>query len=147
MIVLKPSTDFVFMAALFGVKAGESVLDRWKTPEGKHKYSLLCPTSADSIAYPCACEADGRAVAMFFGNLLRVDATHPYKDGAGHDLFRKGNKALAFFGSSSPKYSAVGAYMITEFWSKRSNLGPLSGELRCSTPTEVDIVFEKTFKL
>jgi hypothetical protein len=37
--------------------------------------------------------------------------------------------------------------MLTEFWFKRSALGPVSAEIRCTTPTEVDIAFEKTFNM
>ncbi len=84
---------------------------------------------------------------MFIANLVRVDATLSYKTGTAHDLFRPGNVPLAQFASSSPKYSPVGAYMLTEFWFKRMALGPFSHEIKCTTPVEVEIVLEKTIKM
>lgn len=134
------------MAASFGVQPGQSILDRWKV-DGKHKYSSLCPGS-DTKDYPCKSEADGKPVAMFIGNLFRVDATFQYREGQGHDIFRTGNQAaLAMWAASSPKYSSVACFMLTEFWFKRSALGPVSAEISCTTPTQVDIAFEKTFNM
>ena len=84
---------------------------------------------------------------MFYGSLFRVDARHPYKEGTGHDMLRAGSKPLAKFAATAPKYSDVAAYMLVEFWFKRSTLGPISHEISCSTPLEVDIVFEKTIPM
>ena len=146
-IALKLSTEVLFfMAAYFGLQKGQSILDRWKNETGGHKYPALCPTNAKAN-YPCKCEEDGRAVAMFVGSLFRVDARHPYKEGTGHDLLRPGTKPLARFAGTAPRYSTVAAYMLVEFWFKRSSLCPLSHEIACSTATEADIVFEKTFKM
>ena len=133
------------MAACFGVQPGQSILDRWKV-DGKHKYSSLCP-GPDTKEYPCKSEADSRPVAMFIGNLFRVDATFQYREGQGHDIFRTGNQALAMWAASSPKYTSVACFMLTEFWFKRSALGPVSAEISCTNPTEVDIAFEKTFNM
>ena len=133
------------MAASFGVQPGQSILDRWKV-DGKHKYSSLCPGS-DTKDYPCKSEADGKPVAMFIGNLFRVDSTFQYREGQGHDIFRMGNQALAMWAASSPKYTSVACFMLTEFWFKRAALGPVSAEIRCTNPTEVDIAFEKTFNM
>jgi hypothetical protein len=133
------------VAASFGVQPGQSILDRWKV-DGKHKCSSLCPVP-DAKSYPCKSEADGRPVAMFMGNLFRVDATFPHREGQGHDIFRQGKQALAMWTPGAPKYTTVACFMLTQFWFKRSALGPVSGEISCKTPTEVDIAFEKTFKM
>jgi hypothetical protein len=125
------------VAASFGVQPGQSILDRWKN-DCKHKYSSLCP-APDAKNYPCKSEADGRPVAMFIGNLFRVDATFQYREGQGHDMFRTGNQALAMWVPSSPKYTTVACFMLT--------LGPVSAEISCANPTEVDIAFEKTFNM
>jgi hypothetical protein len=37
-LILKLSTDFVFVAAHFGINAGQSILDHWKTEDKRHKY-------------------------------------------------------------------------------------------------------------
>ena len=66
---------------------------------------------------------------------------------SGHDMFRTGNQALAMWAASSPKYTTVVCFMLTEFWFKRSALGPVSAEISCTNPTEVDIAFEKTFNM
>lgn len=86
---------------------------------------------------------------MFFGNLFRVDATFPYREGQEHDVFRTGNRALALWAPSAPMYSTVACFMLTECWFKRSALGPVSAEISCTTPImmEVDIAFEKTFQM
>ncbi len=133
------------MAASFGVQPGQSILDRWKI-DGKHKYSSLC-SGSDTKDYPCKSEADGKPVAMFIGNLFRVDATFQYREGQGHDIFRTGKQALAMWASSSPKYTSVACFMLTEFWFKRAALGPVSAEISCTNPAEVDIAFEKTFNM
>ena len=88
-----------------------------------------------------------KAVAMLISNLLRLDGTHPYKDGTGHDPLLPGNKALALFGQSSPKYSKLGCYMLVEFWCKSLTLSPLSRAFAFSTPTKVDITFKKDWKM
>ena len=116
--------------------------------DGSHKYDRVCPDDPkNSRTYPCKTEDDGKAVAMLVSNLLRLDGTHPYKDGTGHDPLRPGNKPLALFGPSSPKYSQLGCNMLVEFWCKSSTLGPLSRAFAFSTPTEVDIAFEKEWKM
>ena len=116
--------------------------------DGLHKYDRVCPDDPkNSRTYPCKTEDDGKAVAMLVSNLLRLDGTHPYKDGTGHDPLRPGNTPLAFFGPSSPKYSQLGCNMLVEFWSKSSTFGPLSRAFAFTTPTEVDIVFEKDWKM
>ena len=79
---------------------------------------------------------------MLVSNLLRLDGRHPYKLGAGHALLRPGNKPLALFGVSSPRYSELGCYMLVEFWRKTATLGPLSTAFAFNTPTEVDLAFE-----
>ena len=58
-----------------------------------------------------------------------------------------GNKPLADFNAASPPYSAVGCHLLVDFWFKRSTLGLLSKEIACSTVLEVDIMFEKTWKM
>ena len=147
-IALRLSADvWLFGTEAFGFKANESMLDRWKDDTGKHKYTRLCPDDPRVKSYPCKSEPDGRAVAMLVSNLLRLDATHPYKEGTGHDPLRPGNKPLALFGPNSPKYSRLGCYMFVEFWCKRSTLGPLSSLFAFSTPTEVDIAFEREWKM
>ena len=116
--------------------------------DGSHKYDRLCPDDPkNSRTYPCKTEDDGKAVAMLVSNLLRLDGTHPYKDGTGHDPLRPGNTPLARFGPSSPKYSQLGCNMLVEFWSKSSTFGPLSRAFAFTTPTEVDIAFEKDWKM
>ena len=60
---------------------------------------------------------------------------------------RPGNKPLALFGPSSPKYSQLGCYMLVDFWCKSSTLSPLSRAFAFTTPTEVDIAFEKDWKM
>jgi len=135
-------------AAHFGFQGTASILDRWKKDDGSNKYDRLCPDDVkDSRSYPCKSETDGRAVAMLVANLLRLDGRHPYKDGAGHDPLRAGNKPLALFGATSPKYSELGCFVITEFWCKAATLGPLTKANAFSTPTEVDLVFEKDWKM
>jgi hypothetical protein len=37
--------------------------------------------------------------------------------------------------------------MLVEFWSKSLTFGPLSRAFAFTTPTEVDIVFEKDWKM
>ena len=107
----------------------------------------LYPDDPRVKSYPCKSEPDGRAVAMLVSNLFRLDATHPYKEGTGHAPLKPGNKPLALFGANSPKYSRLGCYMLVEFWCKRSTLGPLSALFAFSTPTEVDIAFEREWKM
>ena len=136
----------MFGTALIGFEVGESILDRWRDEAGNRKYAKLCPDER-SKSYPCKSEPDGRAVAMLVSNLFRLDATHPYKEGTGHAPLRPGNKPLALFGVNSPKYSRLGCYMLVEFWCKRSTLGPLSSLFAFSTPTEVDIAFEREWKM
>ena len=78
-VALRLSVDvWLFGTALIGFEVGESILDRWKDDTGKRKYAKLCPDER-SKSYPCKSEADGRAVAMLVSNMLRLDATHPYK--------------------------------------------------------------------
>lgn len=147
-IVLRLSVDvWLFGTELIGLKDTQSILDRWKDDAGKHKYTKLCPDDPRSKSYPCKSEADGRAVVMLVSNMLRLDATHPYKAGTGHDPLRPGNVPLALFGASSPKYSQLGCYMLVEFWCKRSTLGPLSSVIAFNTPTEVDLAFEQDWKM
>ncbi len=74
---------------------------------------------------------------MLASNLLLLDARHLYRDGAGHDPLRPGNKPLALFGATSPKYSELGCFIITEFWCKSATLGPHSKAFAFSTPSEV----------
>ena len=111
-----------------------------------HKYAKLCPDEK-SKSYPCRSEDDGRAVAMLVSNLLRLDGRLPYRDGAGHAPLRPGNKPLALFGVSSPKYSQLGCYMLAEFWCKTATLGPLSTAFAFTTPSEVDLAFEQEWKM
>ena len=84
---------------------------------------------------------------MLASNLLRLDARHQYRDGAGHDLLRTGNKPLALFGATSLKYSELGCFVITEFWCKTATLGPLSKAFAFSTPSEVDLAFERDWEM
>ena len=113
-----------------------------------HKYDRVCPDDPkNSRTYPCKTEDDGKAVAMLVSNLLRLDGTHPYKDGTGHDPLRPGNTPLALFGQSSPKYSQLGCNMLVEFWCKASTLCPLSRVFAFTTPTEVDLALEKDWKM
>ena len=123
------------------------MLDHWKDDTGKHKFTRLCPDDPRVKSYPCKHEPDGRAVAMLVSNMLRLDATHPYNEGTGHAPLRPGNKPLALFGPNSPKYSRLGCYMLVEFWCKRSTLGPLSSIIAFNPPTEVDIAFERDWKM
>ena len=139
----------MFGAEAFGFIDNEAMLDRWKDDTGQRKYARVCPDDprAKSKPYPCKIEPDGRAVAMLVSNMFRLDATHPYKEGTGHAPLKPGNKPLALFGANSPKYSRLGCYMLVEFWCKRSTLGPLSALFAFSTPTEVDIAFEREWKM
>jgi hypothetical protein len=89
----------------------------------------------------------GERYRAFVRLVIRLDGRHPYKDGAGHDPLRAGNKPLALFGATSPKYSELGCFVITEFWCKAATLGPLTKAIAFSTPTEVDLVFEKDWKM
>ena len=154
-IALRLSIDVWFFGAAhmgfsqdFTQDGAASILDRWKNEDGSRKYKRLCPDdSKDSRFYPCKIEDDGKAVAMLVSNFLRLDGRHPYKEGTGHDPLRAGNVPLARFGPSSPKYSELGCYMLVEFWCKSSTLGPLSRAFAFSTPTEVDIAFEKEWKM
>ena len=154
-IALRLSIDVWFFGAAhmgfsqdFTQDGAASILDRWKNEDGSRKYKQLCPDdSKDSRFYPCKIEDDGKAVAMLVSNFLRLDGRHPYKEGTGHDPLRAGNVPLARFGPSSPKYSELGCYMLVEFWCKSSTLGPLSRAFAFSTPTEVDIAFEKEWKM
>jgi hypothetical protein len=108
----------------------------------------LCPDDPKaSRTYPCKSEPDGQAVTMLDSNLLLLDARHPYRDGAGHNPLRTGNKPLALFGATSPKYSELGCFIITEFWCKPVNLGPLSKAFAFSTPSEMDLAFERDWKM
>ena len=86
---------------------------------------------------------------MLVSNMLRLDARHPYKEGTGHDPLRLGNTTLALFGASSPKYSELGCYMLVEFWCKpeTATLGPLSTAFAFITPSEVDLAFEREWKM
>ncbi len=84
---------------------------------------------------------------MLASNLLRLDARHPYRDGAGHNPLRPGNKPLAFFGATSPKYPELGSFILTEFWCKPATLGPLSKAFAFSTPSEVDLAFKRDWKM
>ena len=146
---LNLSTEaFLFWTEYFGLSAGQSILERWKNENGSRKYSLLLPEEASVKDYPCKTEGDGKAVAFLVGNLFRLDARHPYKEGQGHDLFRTGNKPLAYFTPSSPPYSELACYLLCDFWFKRSTLGPISKEISCaSTVVAVDIVFDKKWKM
>ena len=69
------------MTELIGLEGTQSILDCWKNDDGTHKYAKLCPDDPRAKSYPCKNEADGRAVAMLVSNMLRLDATHPYKAG------------------------------------------------------------------
>jgi hypothetical protein len=139
---------WLFGAAHIGFEGAASILHRWKNDDGSNKYDRLCPDDPKaSRTYPCKSEPDGRAVTMLASNLLRLDARHPYRDGAGHDPLRTGNKPLALFGATSPKYSELGCFIITEFWCKPATLGPLSKAFAFSTPSEVDLAFERDWKM
>ena len=106
MIALRLSINvWLFGAAHIGFEGAASILHRWKNDDGSNKYDRLCPDCPKaSRTYPCKSEPDGRAVTILASNLLRLDARHPYRDGAGHDPLRPGNKPLALFGATSPKY-------------------------------------------
>ena len=84
---------------------------------------------------------------MLASNLLRLDARHPYRDGAGHYPQLTGNKPLALFGATSPKYSELGCFIITEFWCKPATLGPISKAFAFSTPSEVDLASKRDWKM
>ncbi len=56
-IVLKLLTDFVFVATDFGTEIGQSILDHWKTEDGKHTYPVLGPT-LEIDKYPCCYKSD-----------------------------------------------------------------------------------------
>ena len=134
-------------AAYFGLEAGQSILDRWKNDDGSHRFPALFPEELKQKVYPCKTEDLSKPVVFLVGNLMRLDARHPYRDGQGHDLMRTGNRPLAFFSPTSPPYSAVGCHLLVDFWFKQSHLGPLSKEIACTTVLEVEIVLEKTWKM
>jgi hypothetical protein len=82
------------------------------------------------------------------GNQFRLDATVKYKEGFEHNLLRKNLKApLAYFNSTSPKYSAMGMFILTEFWAKGSNHGFISKLLHADSADHVQNVMDKTWKM
>jgi hypothetical protein len=76
----------------------------------------------EALPNPCKSKADAKQVAMMVGNLFCLDTRHLYKEGQGHDLMQTGNKALAMFSNSSPKYNTVGCHMLVDFWIKQLTL-------------------------
>ena len=82
------------------------------------------------------------------GNLFRLDATVKYKEGFETDLLRKAtNSPLAYFNSTSPKYPAIGMFILTEFWAKGSNLGIISKLIHADNAERVKTVMDKKWKM
>ena len=129
-----------------GLKDGASILQRWGDKHGTLTYDELCPEDL-SKPYPCKAEPDGKQVALMCGNLFRLDATVKYKEGFETDLLRKANNSpLAYFNSTSPKYSAIGMFLLTEFWAKGSNLGIISKLIHADNAERVKTVMDKNGK-
>ena len=138
-----------FLSDAFGLKDGSSILQRWVDKDGKLSYDEFCPEDL-SKPYPCKAETDGNQVALMCGNLFRLDATMKYKEGFETDLLRKANNSpLAYFNSTSPKYSAIGMFLLTEFWAraKGSNLGIISKILHADSAESVKSVMDKKWKM
>ena len=122
-------------------------MHRWVDSEGNFTYGELCPEDLKG-PYPCKAEVDGKQVALMCGNLFRLDATVKYKEGFEHNLLQKNLKApLVYFNSTSPKYSALGMFILTEFWAKGSNLGIISKLLHADSADHVQNVMDKTWKM
>ena len=121
-------------------------MHRWVDSEGKFTYGELCPEDLKG-PYPCKAEVDGKQVALMCGNLFRLDATVKYKEGFETDLLRKANSPLAYFNSTSPKYSAIGMFILTEFWAKGSNLGIISKLIHADNAERVKTVMDKKWKM
>ncbi len=111
-------------------------------------YDEFCPEDM-SKPYQCKAETDrGKQVALMCGNLFRLDATVKYKEGFETDLLRKANNSpLAYFNSTSPKYSAIGMFLLTEFWAKGSNLSIISKILHADNAESVKSVMDKKWKM
>ena len=143
-------SDILFLLSdALGLKDGSSILQRWVDKDGKLSYDEFCPEDL-SKPYPCKAETDGKQVALMCGNLFRLDATIKYKEGFETDLLRKANNSpLAYFNSTSPKYSAIGMFLLTEFWAraKGSNLGIISKILHADSAESVKSVMDKKWKM
>jgi len=138
--------EFLLSDAL-GLQGDSSILHRWIDSEGNFTYGELCPEDLKG-PYPCKAEVDGKQVALMCGNLFRLDATVKYKEGFEHNLLQKNLKApLVYFNSTSPKYSALGMFILTEFWAKGSNLGIISKLLHADSADHVQNVMDKTWKM
>jgi hypothetical protein len=141
------TSDIVFLQSDgMGLKDGASILQRWGDKHGTLTYDEFCPEDM-SKPYPCKAETDGKQVALMCGNLFRLDATVKYKEGFETDLLRKANSPLVYFNSTSPKYSAIGMFILTEFWAKGSNLGIISKLLHADNAERVKTVMDKKWKM
>ncbi len=137
--------EIVFLLSdALGLQGDSSILHRWVDSEGNFTYDELCPEDLKG-PYPCKAEEDGKQVALMCGNLFRLDATVKYKEGFEHNLLQKNLKAqLVYFNSTSAKYSALGMFILTEFWAKGSNLGIISKLLHADSADHVQNVMDKT---
>ncbi len=85
---------------------------------------------------------------MLVGNAFRLDATHPYKPGPGHDFLLPGNgQELAKHAAASPKYSQLVCLLLVNFWFKGSSFGPISKAIAAKSATRVDITMGETWNM
>ncbi len=136
----------LFTVAL-GLQGDSSTLHRWIDSEGNCTYGKLCPEDLKG-PHPWKAEVDGKKEALMCGNLFPLNATVKYKEGFEHNLLQKNLKApLAYFNSTSPKYSAIGMFILIESWAKGSNLGIISKVLHADSADHVQTVMDKTWKM
>ena len=125
-----------------GLKAGSSILDRWKLDDGTFKYRELCCKGSN----PIALERDFKLLAVLMADLFRVDATRDVKENYETDLLRTDGRPLAFFNDKT-MYSKLGMLIWTDFWLAGSNFGHISRLLRANERDAIDRIAEGTFHL
>ena len=111
-----------------------------------HLFSLFVSQKSHVQLWLVSVQTDGRVVAHLIGNIFRLDARRAASQNYTMDVLRSDGRPLAFFKATGPfQYSAVGMFVLTEFFAASRNFPIMSAMIGVKKAADVDAVLDLKF--